>query len=91
MDIVDFAERFMNVKLTDWQKEHIRVLYEMSRDKDIRIVISRHIGESQARKMYIYMKENADGYKNERQPAYHSGYKSRVYVDEEHHRSSSWG
>ena len=82
MDIVEFAESFMNVKLSDWQKEHIRILEKIPRDAKIVMGPSGRV--------YIYMKENCDGYKNERQPAYHSGYKSRVYVDEEHHRSSSW-
>ena len=55
MDIVEFAEKFMNVELKDWQKEHIRVLYEMSRDNDIRIVMPRHLGENQ---IYIYVRSN---------------------------------
>ena len=35
MDIVEFAERFMNVKLKDWQKDHIRVLDKLPRGAKI--------------------------------------------------------
>lgn len=35
MDIVEFAEKFMNVKLKDWQKEHIRVLDKLPRGAKI--------------------------------------------------------
>lgn len=31
MDIVEFAENFMNVKLLDWQKQHLRVLEKLPR------------------------------------------------------------
>ena len=54
MDIIEFAEKFMNVELKDWQKEHIRVLYDMRRDSNIRIVMPRHAGEHQ---VYIYMNQ----------------------------------
>lgn len=50
MDIAEFAEKFMKVNLRDWQKKHIRALYEISRDNDVRIVMNRHAG------VYIYMK-----------------------------------
>ena len=52
MDIVEFAENFMNVELKDWQKKHIRALYEMSKNNDIRIVMPKNAGRSQA---YIYI------------------------------------
>ena len=42
MDIVEFAERFMNIELQEWQKEHIRVLEKLPPDTDIRIVMGRH-------------------------------------------------
>lgn len=57
MDIVEFAESFMNVELKDWQKEHIRVLYDMRRDSNIRIVMPRHADEHQ---VYIYMYKNKE-------------------------------
>jgi hypothetical protein len=40
MDIVEFAERFMNIELKDWQKRHIRTLYELSRDNKIYICMA---------------------------------------------------
>lgn len=53
MDIVEFAEKFMNVELKDWQKEHLRVLYEKySKNGDIRIVMPKNAGRTQ---VYIYM------------------------------------
>lgn len=42
MDIVEFAERFMDVEIPEWQKNHIRTLYEVSRDNDIYIVRGRY-------------------------------------------------
>lgn len=54
MDIVDFAEKFMDVDLPDWQKKHIRELYEISRDETIRIVMPKNAGRRQA---YIYMNQ----------------------------------
>ena len=53
MDIAEFVEKFMNVELKDWQKTHIRTLYERYQNDDIRIVMPRHAGE---RQVYIYMK-----------------------------------
>lgn len=52
MDIVKFAESFMNVELKDWQKDHIRRLYEMSKDDVVRIVMPKNAGRSQ---MYVYI------------------------------------
>lgn len=53
MDIADFAEKFMDVKLKDWQKNHLRLLYEKYQsDGDIRIVMPKNAGSHQ---MYIYM------------------------------------
>ena len=54
MDIVEFAEKFMNAELLDWQKEHIRLLYEKYRDDDIRIVMPKNAGRHQ---IYIYMNQ----------------------------------
>lgn len=54
VDIAEFAEKFTNVKLLDWQKEHIRVLYENYSNNDIRIVMPRHAGRSH--QMYVYVK-----------------------------------
>lgn len=54
MDIVEFAERFMNVELMDWQKKHIRTLYDMYHSHgSIRIVMPKNAGRHQ---VYIYMK-----------------------------------
>ena len=35
MDIVEFAEKFMDVKLKDWQKNHIRILDKLPRGAKI--------------------------------------------------------
>lgn len=52
MDIVDFAEKFMDVELADWQKDHIRLLYEKYQDCDIRIVMPKNAGRHQA---FVYI------------------------------------
>lgn len=52
MDIVEFAEKFMGVELLEWQKKHLRVLDELRKDADIRIVMPRHAGRKQ---VYVYM------------------------------------
>ena len=53
MDVVEFAEKFYGVVLKDWQKDHLRLLDEMRKDDDIRIVFPKHHGRSHL--MYIYM------------------------------------
>ena len=52
MDIVEFAEKFMNAELQEWQKIHLRNLDRLGKDADIRIVMPRHVGR---RQVYIYM------------------------------------
>lgn len=47
MDIVDFAEKFMNVELKEWQREHIRALEKLPRGA--KIVMGRH------GRVYIYV------------------------------------
>ena len=42
MDIVEFAEKFMGVQLTDWQKRHFRFLYDLSRKGDVRVVMGKN-------------------------------------------------
>lgn len=42
MDVVEFAEKFFNVEIPEWQRNHIRTLYEVSRDNDIYIVKGRY-------------------------------------------------
>ena len=54
MDIVDFAEKFMNIELNEWQKKVIRTLDELGKDAKICINMPRHLGRDQA--VYIYMK-----------------------------------
>lgn len=66
MDIVEFTERFFDIELKAWQKEHLRLLDKMCKDADIRIVMPRHAGESQ---MHIYMNQReliANGKTNDR-------------------------
>lgn len=52
MDIVEFAEKFMNIELRDWQKKHLRVLDELRKDADIRIVMPKDAGRKQ---VYVYI------------------------------------
>ena len=54
MDIVDFAEKFMNLELKEWQKRHIRLLDRMRKDGRIYIVMPKNAGRSQ---VYIYMNQ----------------------------------
>lgn len=42
MDIIEFAERFFETKIPEWQKNHIRTLYEVSRENDIYLVKGRY-------------------------------------------------
>ena len=42
MDIVGFAEKFTGIQLTDWQKRHLRFLYDLSRKGDVRIVMGKN-------------------------------------------------
>lgn len=57
MDIVEIAENFYDVKLTDWQKEHIRLLDKLGEKTDIRVVMPRHQGRDQAVYFYLNAKE----------------------------------
>lgn len=41
MDIVEFAEKYYGASLPDWQKTHLRKLYELSKDHDIRVVMRK--------------------------------------------------
>lgn len=41
MDVVEFAEKFMNVELPEWQKIYLRKMYELTRDNDVRFVMGR--------------------------------------------------
>ena len=49
MDVVEFAEKFMNIELEEWQKQHLRTLENLGFDGDIRIVTGRK-GQ-----VYIYL------------------------------------
>lgn len=99
MDVVDFAEKFMNVKLQEWQKEHLRILEKLPCDAKI-VMAPRG-------RVYIYMleetenmlegtenmleeKENVNEYENSGQPAHHNGYKSRIHAYDELDKSSIW-
>lgn len=54
MDIVEFAEKFMDVELYEWQKEYLRTLDKVYKDRDVRIVVlPRTVG-----RMYTYFKVN---------------------------------
>lgn len=49
MDVVEYAEMICNTKIPDWQKEHLRKVFEVSKTNDIRIVMGRH------GKVYMYL------------------------------------
>lgn len=49
MDVVEFAERFLNVELSEYQKQFLRDLENLGSKGDIRIVMDRHNG------VYIYL------------------------------------
>ena len=51
MDIIEFVERFMNVELREWQKEHIRILEKLPRGA--RIVMAPR------GRVYIYVDQPA--------------------------------
>ena len=48
MDIVEYTEKVLDVKLTDWQKEHLRALERIRNDEGLYVVMRRHNG------IYIY-------------------------------------
>ena len=48
MDVVEFAEKFMNVELPDWQKKYLRLLYESGKDAKIYIRMPKDSGRHQA-------------------------------------------
>ena len=52
MDIVEFAEKFMDVELVDWQKAYLRTLDSLYKQGEVRIVVlPRTVG-----RMYVYFK-----------------------------------
>jgi len=53
VDMVEFAEKFMNVELAEWQKQYIRLLEKLPRDIDIRVLMDRHS------RVYFYMNQNS--------------------------------
>ena len=57
MDIVDLAEKFWNIKLENWQKDHIRILDRLGKDAKINLVMPRHMGRDQAVYIYLNAKE----------------------------------
>lgn len=48
MDVVEFAEKFMNVQLPEWQKKYLRLLYDSGRDAKIHICMPKNAGRHQA-------------------------------------------
>ena len=52
MDVVEFAEKYYNVELPDWQKKYLRLLNEMRTPTTIHIVMPKDSGRTQA---YIYI------------------------------------
>ena len=54
MDIVEFAEKIMGAELKDWQRVHIKTLYDHHKDGYVRIVMPKNVGSHQ---VYIYMNQ----------------------------------
>ena len=50
MDIVEYAEMLCDRELPEWQKNHLRTLYDLSRKGDIHIVMRPKQG------FYTFMK-----------------------------------
>lgn len=48
MDIIEFAEARYRCELPEWQKNYIRMLYEMGKDAKIYICMPPHSGRTQA-------------------------------------------
>ena len=48
MDIVEFAEKFMNVQLPEWQKKHLRLLDKSGKDAKVYICMPKNAGRHQA-------------------------------------------
>lgn len=48
MDVVEFAEKFCRVELPEWQKKHLRLLYESGKDAKIHICMPKNSGRHQA-------------------------------------------
>lgn len=57
MDIVEIAEAFYGVQLTNWQKDHIRTLDELGERANIRVVVPSCNGENQDVYFYLNTKE----------------------------------
>ena len=49
MDIVEFAEKFMNIELLEYQKQFLRDLENLRSEGDIRICMGKYAG------VYIYL------------------------------------
>ena len=54
VDIVEFAERFYDAKIPEWQKDYLRRLSELPKDTKIYVRVLKDQGKHQ---FYIYMKE----------------------------------
>lgn len=48
MDIVEYTEKVLDVKLTEWQKDHLRKLDELRPSEGVHVIMRRHNG------IYIY-------------------------------------
>lgn len=57
MDIVEIAEKFMDIRLADWQKEHIRVLDKLGEKANIRVLVPNQSNRDQAVYFYLNTKE----------------------------------
>lgn len=53
MDVVEFAERFMNIELLEYQKQFLRDLENLRSNGDVRICMGKHRG------VYIYLDRKA--------------------------------
>lgn len=54
MDIVEFAEKVIGTELHEWQKEYLQLLYKVSRDQPVYIIMRPHQGREV---FYTYFKQ----------------------------------
>ena len=57
MDIVEFIEQYIDIRLPEWQKAAIRDLYELQKNSDgkLRIIMRPFNGQNS---FYTYLKQN---------------------------------
>ena len=55
MDIIEYAEKVLDVKLADWQKDTLRTLSKLRKDSDLSVIMRKRNG------IYIYKDHYSNG------------------------------